>query len=80
MFDLRPTHWYVNEKDGWYAFELPFKQYADHYPDLYNEIVDWMYANLDKPERHARWHINSMHIRVKFRYERDYLRFVLRWS
>lgn len=80
MKTLRLTHWYANEKPGWYLYEFPVKKYPDRYTDMYNEIVDWLYANIDKPERHVRWHINNMHIRVKFRYERDYLRFVLTWS
>lgn len=80
MFDLRPTHWYANDKVGWYTFEFTFQKYSHRYPDMYNDIVDWIYEHIDKPERHARWHINSMHIRVRFRYERDYLRFVLTWA
>ena len=71
MIDLRQTHWYMNEKMGWHEYIFPFKEYSNRYPDMYNEMVDWILANIDKPERHARWHINNMHIRVKFRYERD---------
>ena len=78
--DLRPTHWYMNEKMGWYEYVFPFKEYSIGYSDRYNDIVDWILEHLDKPYHHVRWHVNNMHIRVKFRYERDYLRFVLTWS
>jgi len=51
--------------------------YAPHkFPDM----VRWLYANIDKPERHARWKIIDDKMCFKFRYERDYIMFTLRWS
>jgi len=44
------------------------------------EILFWTYENVDKPERHMRWKTIDDTVRFKFRYERDYIMFTLRWS
>ena len=80
MYNLKDAHWLENEKMGWYQYSFEIDQYSHNYIDRYNDIVDWILVSIDKPERHVRWHINNSHIRVKFRYEKDYLRFVLTWA
>lgn len=45
------------------------------------EIVKWLYENVDGTERHSRWIMFFDHSSgFKFRYERDYIHFTLRWS
>lgn len=47
------------------------------------EMINWLYDNIDKCERHARWYrvyrVSDGEFNVKFRYERDYIFFALRW-
>jgi hypothetical protein len=49
-------------------------------PGKFPKMINWLYANIDKPERHARWKIVDDTMQFKFRYERDYIMFTLRWS
>ena len=46
---------------------------------LQQEVVFWLYKTIDKPERHCRWTRQGLTISVKFRYEKDYLWFKLRF-
>lgn len=47
---------------------------------LHKEVVHWLYENIDNPERHCRWIRQQLDISVKFRHEKDYVLFMLRWS
>ncbi len=64
-----------NTNPGWYTIILentsPFK---------HSEIVTWLYDNIDGTERHTRWIRFAESSGFKFRYERDYIMFTLRWS
>jgi hypothetical protein len=79
----QPITWHWNDDGnlGWHTCHLPnhFDQVST-YMDRYDEIVNWITESIEKYERHARWKIDYETIYVKFRYERDYVRFVLRWS
>lgn len=46
---------------------------------LHKEVVTWLYENIDNPERHCRWTRQVLTISVKFRHERDYMWFKLRF-
>lgn len=63
-------------KPGWYEIELNL----NGQPKRYREIVEWLYNTIDKCERHCRWFQTSVGIKIKFRYERDYIICTLRWS
>lgn len=74
-------NWYKNEKEGWYRFEVPRSASdPDEWIDYYQTIVEWITTNVERSERHARWIIDPNRAVFKFRYERDYLRFILRWT
>jgi hypothetical protein len=63
---------YINTNPGWYEHTV----YSEsHYTHL--EIVEWLYTNIDNPERHCRWCRFDSKMCVKFRYEKDYLWFSL---
>jgi hypothetical protein len=47
--------------------------------DRYFEILDWIRDNIDMPYRHSRWRWYEFYVEVKFRYEKDYIMFKLRW-
>lgn len=79
--DTYDIHWYTNERPGWYEFRIDREQeFSYDWMNHYESIVLWIQSNVEMPERHARWIIHPEHATFKFRYERDYLRFVLRWS
>jgi hypothetical protein len=66
---------------GWYEYHVKFYD-ATSTADLIGkseEIVEWLYKNIDNPERHARWAPYDVGMRVKFRFEKDALMFALRW-
>lgn len=75
------NHWYEYEKTGWYEFRVERHEYTvQDWTWKYNEIVRWIFANIDAPYKHARWIVNPEHAQFRFRYERNYLQFLLRWS
>lgn len=78
-------NWYDYKKGwdqtnpGWYERVI----YVSDPPDTitrYVEILEWMYDKLDNCERHCRWQYNGNHLYFKFRYERHYTWFNLRWG
>ena len=79
----RHYYWWDNDKNtGWHLCRVPVDEgfNSDQFEALYMEIVDWIYANVDHCQRHARWRWQDDDILVRFRYERDFLVFSLRWT
>ena len=80
-------------KPGWYLCRItPVKLGSFYEPDsLYREIITWLYTTIDECERHVRWsNVDASYtpmgsieygntLCVKFRYERDYNWFAIRW-
>ena len=77
---MRRTHFegptWEDTKPGWHEIELNL----NGQPKRYREIIEWLYNTIDKCERHCRWFQTSMGIKIKFRYERDYIVATLRWA
>lgn len=46
----------------------------------YETIVLWLVNTIDGVFKHVRWQVQDNGIGVKFRYERDYILFTLRWA
>jgi hypothetical protein len=67
-------------KPGWYEFKIYLNDSVSHELKYIESIIDWVYNNIDKCERHARWAVTNESFNIKFRYQRDYMMFVLRWS
>jgi hypothetical protein len=75
------VHWSDKQKSGWHEKQWDYNNFIDYdIADHYTNIVDWIQQNVECPERHARWKIDSYGIYFRFRYERDYLNFLLRWA
>ena len=74
-------HWYDWNKGwdathpGWYAIDINMGTKNYHM-----EMIEWMYQNLDNPERHSVWTKIMNVSSFKFRYERDYIWFKLTWQ
>jgi len=76
------VHWDPKDKKGWHEYRIPYGpdvSFGD-FINLYERISEWILESIESPYRHARWTILSDGIYVKFRYERNYLYFILRWS
>ena len=73
----------IDTQPGWYlySYDAPPGQF-DNFMHIYYDMIEWLYSAIGKCERHAVWGIitdeNKMFF--KFRYERDFLMFMLRWA
>lgn len=78
--DYLNRHWYNFEKGfentnpGWYTVEV--KTFSNKH---HAEIVQWIFDNLDNPERHCVWVAYIDHSCFRFRYEKDFIWFRLTW-
>ena len=72
----------LDTKPGWYAYTCtPRLDHYDDFIDRYHDIIHWLYSTFEKCERHVVWGVTNEDIMFfKFRYERDYMLFLLRWS
>jgi hypothetical protein len=61
---------------GWYECSVRTEDI-----DKYDEMTQWLLNNIGKYKRHCRWCVTDVNVvSFKFRYERDYILFTLRWS
>ena len=51
----------------------------DRMIEEYKERVEWIYENVENPERHCRWTLYQDDMKFCFRHEQDLLIFTLRW-
>lgn len=79
MTDYLWYHWYENEKPGWHHIRITRSDEASLLSE-YAKMVTWVNTNIDNSVRHARWRVEIDGIDFKFRYERDFVLFTLRWS
>ena len=72
---------WVHVKPGWHETSV---KYSENYSAQHRNVVNWLYEKIDSPEKHARWLVDDsedvVEGRFKFRHERDYIHFTLRWS
>lgn len=76
------TNWYVKDNEGWHTYTLEYKEGNDIL-ELERKFVDmimWILVNVSGAYRHARWIYRDEKVTIRFRYERDYIMFMLRWS
>lgn len=72
-------HWeYI--KPGWHEFYISNNDPIHLVSDKIQDIYEWIYKHVDNCEVHARWILTNEGLYLKFRYERDYIRFVLVWG
>lgn len=80
VYNYYESKGWENTKPGWHKAKVTLKT-EDHF----TEIMDWLVNNNSKYDRHTRWIIlsessNVTMMHFKFRYEKDYVMFLLRWS
>lgn len=64
---------------GWYEVIL----HVEDPPETVNrftQTIEWMKENIQGYKKHCRWYYAGNYLKYKFRYERDYLWFKLRWG
>jgi hypothetical protein len=73
-------HWSEKEKWHEYCIHNEQKQYTDVLRK-HSLISIWITENVDGPFRHARWTLTEdLTIKVKFRYEKNLISFMLKWA
>ena len=75
-------NWPKKDKPNWHSYSIGGIPTLDEMLSLYEKISDWIIETVDGPYRHALWKIdiNDLTIKVRFRYERDFINFVLKWG
>lgn len=73
---------YWSDHEKWHEYILGIPESITYFEltKLWEEVYNWIVTNVSGYKKHARWSMKPYYIKVKFRYERDYLMFVLRWS
>jgi hypothetical protein len=66
--DIRP---------GWPEIIIQLNEYDPQTHKI--EIIEWIEKNIQKVERHCVYTWTENKVRIKFRYERDYIMCRLRW-
>jgi hypothetical protein len=64
---------------GWYEVIL----HIENPPETikrYEDTIQWIYDNIQGYHKHCRWHYAGNYLKYKFRHEKDYLWFKLRWG
>lgn len=85
MKEIPDTYWENNSKWHLIVIENNDKVNVNQFINKYVEIVNWIKGNIQAFHKHSRWTIEKTQcdceiIKVKMRYEKDYLTFLLRWS
>ena len=71
-----------NTNPGWYTFEVHADQFEwAKYVERYFDIVDWLYDAVPSCEKHVVWgNSDGDCMIIRFRHEKTYLHFMLRWA
>ena len=76
MYEHYDEAGWEHTQPGWYECSVRTEDI-----DKYNEMTQWLLNNIGKYKRHCRWCVTDVNVvSFKFRYERDYILFTLRWS
>lgn len=79
---LERTRIYVDNSFGWNTncnewYHSVVNIYDDY--TLSINIINWLYDNVEGAEKHVRWQYIRSFFHVKFRHERDFIWFNMRW-
>lgn len=69
------------DDSNWYYYEFNTTNLdVDEAVDKYFLMLEWVENNIDGFHKHCKWQMTDTLIKVKFRHEKDYFYFMLRWS
>ena len=75
------TVWSSDQNPNWYEYSIVsadfdhFKLYLDHF----DNCIDWIEQNIDGWYKHVRFDVSDEKMNIRFRHERDFIIFLLRW-
>lgn len=80
--DVYHNYWEEERWGRWWSYTPAARNnYTfDDWVDYHSRVIDWIKENIPGYEKHARWKFIGDSSLFCFRYERDYLLFLLRWS
>jgi hypothetical protein len=70
-----------NYKPNWYSAKITVKS-----DEQFEELMMWMQSNLPGHNKHTTWRLLGLEytsdrlFEIRFRYDRDYALFILRWG
>jgi len=65
-----------NLKPKWYTSRIKVES-----PQKFEDLMKWMHENLQGHRKHTVWRLtDGGYFDIRFRFERDYILFVLRWQ
>jgi len=65
-----------NYKNKWYTTKIRIES-----PQKFQEVISWMNDNLQGHKKHTVWRLtDGGWFEIRFRFEKDFEWFVLRWS
>ena len=63
-------------KPNWYKATIRVENH-----DKFSDLMRWMHTNIQGHRKHTVWRLtDGGYFEIRFRYERDYEWFVLRWQ
>ena len=75
---------YLRYPPGWAGgWSRDYNSWVDNFEAThkeYEQIVEWILANIEDPYNNARWVFAEDWYRMCFRHERDLILFVLKWA
>ena len=69
-------HW-KDIRPGWHELVIPLNGENPHPHKI--EILEWIDKMIEMPERHCVYTWTDETLKIKFRYQRDYIMARLRW-
>jgi hypothetical protein len=76
---IDPEYW-DETKPGWYEVHVHINPFTNSIHESYTNIITWLSEKVDNYQKHCRWTYSHFTVKVKFRYERDYIWFKLVWG
>lgn len=76
-FNYDPVRGLADTNPNWYTYEGSAAENMANY----FEIINWLYESIPNCNKHVVWGTGyGRTMMFKFRYEKNYLHFMLRWS
>lgn len=76
--------WYSKSSTGWWTVESRVFDDTDEFDQYMDEAIDWLEENIEGSRKHCHWRIVAgpycHHAQFRFRHERDFILFTLRWG
>jgi hypothetical protein len=68
---------WTDVRPGWHEIIIQLNEYNPHQHRI--DILEWLDEHIDMPQRHCVYTWTDKVVKIKFRYQRDYVFARLRW-